>query len=237
MPTMNTPTFANPHGRLPAVPRHVAIAAGVVLLHLLVLWALQSGLLRKTVEVLVPVQLLAEFVAPPAPTAPPEPPAPHKASVAQAKTAPRLPPPPMPLAIADTAPVPAAPVGAIAPEPPAPEWTAPTAAVAVTPAAPAAPPAPARVELPSSNADYLQNPKPVYPSMSKRLGEQGQVVHSVLIGVDGLPVSAQLVKSSGFDRLDQAAYTAVMRWRYVPGKRNGVAAAMAFHVPINWVLE
>ena len=69
---MNTPTFANPHGRLPAVPRHVAIAAGVVLLHLLVLWALQSGLLRKTVEVLVPVQLLAEFVAPPAPIPAPD---------------------------------------------------------------------------------------------------------------------------------------------------------------------
>ena len=93
------------------------------------------------------------------------------------------------------------------------------------------------MELPSSDADYLQNPKPQYPGLSKRLGEQGQVIHSVLIGTDGLPVSAQLVKSSGFDRLDQAAYTAVMRWRYVPGKRNGVPTAMSFNVPINWVLE
>jgi protein TonB len=31
-------------------------------------------------------------------------------------------------------------------------------------------------------------------------------------------------------------YTAVMRWRYVPGKRNGVPA-MWFNVPINFVLE
>lgn len=59
----------------------------------------------------------------------------------------------------------------------------------------------------------------------------------MLIGADGLPFSAQLLKSSGFERLDQAAYTAVMRWRYVPGKRNGVPSAMAFNVPINWVLE
>jgi protein TonB len=27
------------------------------------------------------------------------------------------------------------------------------------------------------------------------------------------------------------------RWRYVPGKRGGVAEAMWFNVPINFVLE
>lgn len=73
--------------------------------------------------------------------------------------------------------------------------------------------------------------------MSKRLGEQGQVIHSVLIGIDGLPISARLVKSSGFDRLDAAAYAAVMRWRYVAGKRNGLATQMSYNAPINWVLE
>lgn len=69
------------------------------------------------------------------------------------------------------------------------------------------------------------------------MGEQGQVIHSVLIGADGLPVSARLVKSSGFDRLDEASFNAVMRWRYTPGKRHGVPTAMSFNVPINWVLE
>jgi protein TonB len=29
----------------------------------------------------------------------------------------------------------------------------------------------------------------------------------------------------------------VLRWRYVPGKRAGVAEAMWFNVPINFVLE
>ena len=73
--------------------------------------------------------------------------------------------------------------------------------------------------------------------MSKRLGEQGKVVYSVLIGVDGRPQSATLVQSSGFDRLDKAAYAAVMAWRYVPGKRNGVPTPMSYNAPINWVLE
>ncbi len=91
--------------------------------------------------------------------------------------------------------------------------------------------------LPSSNADYLNNPKPVYPAMSKRLGEQGKTIVRVLIGVDGLPRSATIRQSSGYERLDEAARTAVMSWRYVPGKRNGVVEPMEFNVPVNWVLN
>ena len=101
----------------------------------------------------------------------------------------------------------------------------------------APPTPPAKVDLPSSNADYLQNPKPPYPPISKRLGEQGKVVVRVLIGVDGLPQKAELKQSSGFDRLDRVAMETVMKWRYVPGKRGGVAEAMWFNVPINFVLE
>jgi protein TonB len=112
-----------------------------------------------------------------------------------------------------------------------------TSTAPLAPLTPAARPAPAVVQMPSSDADYLRNPKPPYPALSRRLGEQGLVIHSVLIGVDGAAVSARLVKSSGFERLDQAAYQAVMRWRYTPGKRNGVPEAMTFNVPFNWVLE
>ena len=110
------------------------------------------------------------------------------------------------------------------------------ALVAAAPVAPAAPPAPA-VQLPSSNADYLQNPKPNYPPLSKRLGEQGKVIVRVLIGADGLAQKAEIRQSSGFERLDQAALTTVLNWRYVPGKRAGVAEDMWFNVPINFVLE
>ena len=111
-------------------------------------------------------------------------------------------------------------------------------AAATAPAAPAAAaPAPPSVQLPSSNADYLQNPKPPYPSLSKRLGEQGKVIVRVLIGTDGLARKAELRQSSGFERLDQTALNTVLKWRYVPGKRGGVAEEMWFNVPINFVLE
>jgi protein TonB len=112
-----------------------------------------------------------------------------------------------------------------------PHRCAPVAAEAVAPAAPA------RVELPSTDADYLNNPRPAYPPLSKRMGEQGKVVVRVLIGADGLPQKADIRTSSGFERLDQAALATVMKWRYVPGKRAGVPEAMWFNVPINFVLE
>lgn len=91
--------------------------------------------------------------------------------------------------------------------------------------------------MPSTSADYLQNPKPPYPPISKRLGEQGKVVVRVLIGTDGTAQRAEVAESSGFDRLDQAALATVLKWRYVPGKRGGVPEAMWFRVPINFVLE
>lgn len=91
---------------------------------------------------------------------------------------------------------------------------------------------------PSSTAQYLNNPAPPYPSMSRRLGETGRVVIRVLIGPDGRAQEARIQQSSGFDRLDQVALeTARDRWRYKPGTRDGVPEAMWFNVPLNFVLE
>ena len=213
--------------------RNLVIGGSVVLFHVAALWALQSGLLRRAVEIVVPVEILSELITPPVPNAEPlpapKPPEPVKQAVVK-KTAPTPPPAPRLAAIADPAPAPNAPTGEVAPQPAPAPITAPVAAAPAPASAPG-------IELPSSNADYLQNPKPPYPPISKRLGEQGKVVHSVLIGADGLPISAKLVQSSGYPRLDEAAHAAIMRWRYVPGKRNGVAEAMSFNVPINWVLD
>lgn len=214
--------------------RNTYIAVGVVAFHVAALWAMQSGLLRRVVEIVVPAEIVVEFLAPPAPKVQPQPPAPPKLTPVKQSTpkaaAPVKTMAPLPLAIADSTPSPNAPTGATAPAAPAPQVTAP---IAEAPPAPA----PLRVQLPSSDADYLQNPKPSYPPMSKRLGEQGKVVVRVLIEVDGKAQKAEIKQSSGFDRLDQAALNTVLRWRYVPGKRAGVAEAMWFNVPINFVLE
>src|SRR3990167_4283674 len=114
--------FEQPRG----LSRNALIAIGVVLLHVGALWALQSGLLRRAVEVIVPAVLLTEYISPPAPVTkadpPPPAPAPKPQRTPQVKApAPR--PAPEQLPIVDTTPSPnaiqASPAKAD-PEPPAP---------------------------------------------------------------------------------------------------------------------
>ena len=69
------------------------------------------------------------------------------------------------------------------------------------------------------------------------MGEQGKVVLRVLIDAQGVPQQVELKQSSGYKRLDQQALETVQRWRFVPGKRNGVPEAMWNVVPIQFVLE
>ena len=210
--------------------RHLLIASFVVLFHAEALWALQSGLLRRALESVVPVEILSEWVEPPRPKSASPAPTPKPVQQPLLQKVANLPPPPMPIAIADPTPAPIAPVGVVAAPVALPPIATPVAAKPI-------PAAPSQVVLPSSDADYLQNSKPIYPVNSKRLGEQGKVIVRVLIGVDGLAQKAEIRTSSGYDRLDQAALTTVQSWRYVPGKRGGIAEAMWFSVPINYVLE
>lgn len=227
--------FAQPRG----LSRNALIAIGVVLLHVGALWALQTGLLRRAVEIIVPATLLTEYVSPPAPVTQAAPPPPAPAPKPQRPTQVKAPAPrpaPEPLPIADTTPSPNAITLSPAkadPEPPAPITAAGPATPTSAPPAPAAP----KIELPSSNAAYLQNPAPAYPAISKRMGEQGKVVLRVFISTDGLPQKIEINQSSGFDRLDRQAQDTVLRWKFVPGKRNGVPEAMWYLVPINFVLE
>lgn len=104
------------------------------------------------------------------------------------------------------------------------------AAVATLPTKP-------KVELPSSNADYLNNPAPPYPPVSKRLREQGIVLLRVLVSAEGDAMQVELRQSSGFERLDTVANETVKRWKFVPGKRDGVAEAMWVNVPIVFELS
>jgi protein TonB len=224
--------------------RIFVIAGAVLVFHALAIWALQSGLLMRAVEMVVPVEVLAQIIEPPKPVVPPPPPpvvpkeSPPPLKQAVAKPTPPVPqtqaPPPI-LAVETATPAPNAPAPVqIAPPAPILPPSVPVAAVA-TPA-PAPMPAPAKVVLPSSDAEYLHNPKPPYPRMSTTMGEQGNVMVRVFVGADGFPKDVELQKSSGFERLDQAALTAVKQWRFVPGTRDGVPVAMWMGTTVKYVL-
>ncbi len=171
--------------------------------------------------------------APPAPTPqrpnPPPTPAPTPA------------PAPLPV-VTEATTTPAVPVAAAAAASGKPAATgpatdpAPAPATAVAAAAPARP-APASIELPSSDAQYLQNPRPRYPPISVQLREQGTVLVDVLVSDQGLAREAKVQTSSGFFRLDNAAVSTVLTWRFVPGKRAGVAQSMWFTVPITFAIQ
>jgi protein TonB len=222
--------------------RNLLIVAVVVLVHVAALWALQTGLVRRAAEVVVPVAILSAPVAPPVPEIEPPPPTPQPKRPPQPagkhmfRKAERNPPPARKLvAVPEPAPVSNAPPAVPTPQPaPAPLAAAGTGEAVAPPAPPSGP---AKVELPSSNASYLQNPAPVYPPISKRLGEQGRVLVRVLIGPDGRAQKAELKRSSGFDRLDRSALEYVMKCRYVPGKVGGVPQAMWYEAPVSFVLE
>jgi protein TonB len=98
-------------------------------------------------------------------------------------------------------------------------------------------PAAAAFIQPKFDADYLNNPKPGYPSISQRLGEEGVVMLRVYVSAQGTPDQIQLLKSSGFVRLDQAAQESVARWRFVPARQGKIAIAEWVNIPITFQLR
>jgi len=95
----------------------------------------------------------------------------------------------------------------------------------------------ADVIQPKFDADYLNNPRPGYPSISRRLGEEGVVILRVYVSAQGTPDQIQLLKSSGFARLDQAAQEAVGRWRFVPARQGKIAIAEWVDIPLTFQLR
>jgi protein TonB len=138
-------------------------------------------------------------------------------------------------------PVPAAPKTpppkAPAPPPPAQASTAPAITQAATPTLPAAPPA-----LPAIRTGAVIQPgahcaKPDYPSASRRMEEEGTVTLKFLIGADGRVLQADIEKSSGFNRLDEAARNALSKCQFRPGTVDGKPEQSWANIKYTWRLE
>jgi protein TonB len=145
-----------------------------------------------------------------------------------AKPVVREPDPPPLLAAPIEAP---APIEAASPPPP------PTPPPVPTPIVVAAPPAVVPVTPPIFAADYLDNPPPRYPALSRRLGEEGRVVLRVLVSAGGGADAVEVRSSSGHARLDDAARETVRHWRFVPAKRGEQPVPAWVLIPISFRLE
>lgn len=171
-----------------------------------------------------PVEAPSPVVEAPRPSAKPAPPLPVEpaAHTAERPEAPATPPAPAPV---DAMPQPSTstPTSTSAP--------ASDAGVASASAPPSGLPA-AQVRGDQATIPLLRSPRflsrpapPAYPSRAVQLGLEGTAVVRALVGGAGTPQEVRLIRSSGFDMLDEAALAAVRTWRF----------AAAVGVPRAWV--
>ena len=204
-------------GAIVAVALHVAAAAAL----------LSYEPARMALLAVAPI--MVELITPPKPVAKLEPPVelPKPKPVAKAIQPPRPVAPPSLITAPSDAP---SPVVVAPPSPPAP----------VAPGSDAVPAAPAgagAVTPPVFNADYLENPAPAYPPISRRLREQGRVMLRVLVSAKGTADDVQIRTSSGVTRLDEAAQETIKHWKFVPAKRGSEAVPAWVLIPISFKLE
>jgi len=92
-------------------------------------------------------------------------------------------------------------------------------------------PSPAGHEIPSEKRGMSVSParleyyKVGYPYLSRKLGEEGDVVVSAVISKAGVAESVEVVESSGYKRLDNAVRTGVEKAVFIPKKVNGQAVS------------
>ncbi|MDO8988093.1 MAG: energy transducer TonB [Sideroxyarcus sp.] len=102
----------------------------------------------------------------------------------------------------------------------------------------ATPPSPVVLDAePDYKADYLNNPRPPYPMVARRMGYHGKVVLDVEVLAEGKAGDVKLHQSCGHDILDNAALQTVKTWRFSPARRFGQAVTQRFLVPIKFSLE
>ena len=64
---------------------------------------------------------------------------------------------------------------------------------------------------------------PVYPRLARRKGHEGVVTVAISVAEDGVVANAEVVSSSGYKELDEAALSAVRSARFAPATSDGVS--------------
>jgi periplasmic protein TonB len=176
----------------------------VVILHIGILYGLKNGLARHALELItgpVEVKMIDETI--PEDKEPPPPPP-------KLETPPPFVPPPE---IAIELPVDAPATNAI---------------VAVQTTRPTVPPpmAPSSAKSPPRSDPKHPLTQPEYPPTARRLGQEGTVVLLIYVQTDGKVGDVKIHKTSGFDKLDEAAVREAKRsWRFIPAKEGNTPVA------------
>ncbi|HIF9293831.1 TPA: TonB family protein [Photobacterium damselae] len=76
-----------------------------------------------------------------------------------------------------------------------------------------------------------------YPRLAKRRGIQGQVMVEIWIDPKGKQIKQKVISSSGTEILDQAALTAIKKWKFSSHIVDGQAIAHRVHIPVRFQLD
>ena len=112
----------------------------------------------------------------------------------------------------------------------------PVAEVAPPPMPPTAHPANTDAR-PSAMVSYRSKYRPKYPMQAIRQRQEGTVQLKILVGVHGSPLKIQVMNSSGYRSLDQAAIAAARQWRFNPAMENGAPRQGWVIIPVEFSLE
>lgn len=80
------------------------------------------------------------------------------------------------------------------------------------------------------------SPRPHYPLWAKRRGMQGTVVLKVIFNSLGMPISTQVLESSGYKLLDQSAIETLKKWRLHPSTNQNSYTKLALKRKVQFKL-
>ncbi|HET9862450.1 MAG TPA: energy transducer TonB [Steroidobacteraceae bacterium] len=84
------------------------------------------------------------------------------------------------------------------------------------------------------SVEYLHAEPPVYPKESARRHEYGTVLLRILVDAAGRPAQIRVERSSGYERLDEAARKAAEKFLFRPHEVNGIRKAAQVLIPIGF---
>jgi periplasmic protein TonB len=202
--------------------KHVIGIAFVVLMHVLVIYALVTGLGKQMLQVIkkpMSATIIEEIKPPP----PPPPPPPKKLDVPPPpppKIETFVPPPDVPVVTESAGPT----ITVVTPEPPPPK-----PAVIEAPPPPPPPPKPAV----RKGIVRLAGDDPIFPRQAIRAGvERGRVLARVMIDEKGLVTQVIIISSEPSKVFDQAVIDALKDWKF-----NAEGEKYVGEIEINFKLQ
>ncbi|MCX7885648.1 MAG: energy transducer TonB, partial [Verrucomicrobiae bacterium] len=83
----------------------------------------------------------------------------------------------------------------------------------------------------------IRTPQPFYPPLARQNGWEGTTVLRVEIRADGTVGAIQILQSTGYKVLDDAAIEAVRAAQFQPARQNGLPITSWVEIPVTFRLN